>query len=62
MKWQNWKMMNKELDTGTGVVKEWGIPRIFNLYLDPKLLFERKYGHRGIGAANFECDGVINAD
>ena len=36
VKWHNWKMMNKELDTGTGVVKEWSIPRFFNLYLDPK--------------------------
>ena len=36
VKWQNWKMMNKELDTGTGVVKEWSIPRFFNLYLDPQ--------------------------
>jgi arylsulfatase A-like enzyme len=36
VKWQNWKMMNKELDTGTGVVKQWSIPRFFNLYLDPK--------------------------
>jgi arylsulfatase A-like enzyme len=36
VKWENWKMMSKELDTGTGVVKEWGIPRFFNLYLDPK--------------------------
>jgi hypothetical protein len=36
VKWENWKMMSKELDTGTGVVKEWGIPRFFNLHLDPK--------------------------
>jgi arylsulfatase len=36
VKWQNWKMMFKELETGTGVVAEWGIPRLFNLYLDPK--------------------------
>ena len=36
VKWKNWKMMNKELDTGTSEVKEWGIPRFFNLYLDPK--------------------------
>jgi arylsulfatase A-like enzyme len=35
VKWQNWKMMNKELDTGTSVVKEWSIPRFFNLHLDP---------------------------
>jgi hypothetical protein len=24
VKWENWKMKSKELDTGTGVVKEWG--------------------------------------
>jgi hypothetical protein len=37
VKWENWKMMSKELDTGTGVAEEWGIPRLlFNLYLDPK--------------------------
>jgi arylsulfatase A-like enzyme len=36
VKWQNWKMMSKELDTGTGVVKEWSVPRFFNLHLDPK--------------------------
>jgi arylsulfatase A-like enzyme len=47
VKWENWKMMSKELDTGTGVVKEWGIPRFFNLYLDPKeehaLSYEAQY-------------------
>ena len=36
VKWQNWKMMTKELERGAGVVEEWGIPRFFNLYLDPK--------------------------
>jgi arylsulfatase A-like enzyme len=36
VKWGNWKMMNKELDTGTGVVKEWSVPRFFNLHLDPR--------------------------
>jgi arylsulfatase A-like enzyme len=36
VKWENWKMMSKELDTGTGVVKEWSVPRFFNLHLDPK--------------------------
>jgi arylsulfatase A-like enzyme len=35
VKWGNWKMMNKELDTGTGVVKEWSVPRFFNLHVDP---------------------------
>ncbi len=36
VKWQNWKMMMKELETGTGAVEQWGIPRMFNLYQDPK--------------------------
>ncbi len=36
VKWQNWKLMFKELTTGTGPVEQWSIPRIFNLYLDPK--------------------------
>jgi len=36
VKWQNWKMMFKELATGTGAVEQWSLPRIFNLYLDPK--------------------------
>ena len=36
VKWQNWKMMMRELETGTGVVEQWGIPRFFNLYQDPK--------------------------
>ena len=36
VKWQNWKMMFKELATGTGQVEQWSIPRFFNLHLDPK--------------------------
>ena len=36
VKWQNWKMMFKELATGTGPVEQWSRPRIFNLNLDPK--------------------------
>jgi arylsulfatase len=47
VKWQNWKMMFKELATGTGPVEQWSIPRIFNLYLDPKeehaLSYESQY-------------------
>ena len=35
VKWQNWKMMLKELKTGTGPIEQWSIPRFFNLYLDP---------------------------
>ena len=29
-------MMTKELERGADVVETWGIPRFFNLYLDPK--------------------------
>jgi len=36
VKWENWKMMFKELQTGTGPVEQWSIPRFFNLNLDPK--------------------------
>ena len=35
VKWQNWKMMFKELKTGTGPIEQWSVPRFFNLYLDP---------------------------
>ena len=35
VKWENWKMMSKGLDKGTDAIKEWSIPRIFNLYQDP---------------------------
>jgi arylsulfatase A-like enzyme len=47
VKWQNWKMMFKELATGTGPLEEWSVPRIFNLYLDPReehaLSYEGQY-------------------
>jgi arylsulfatase A-like enzyme len=36
VKWKNWKMMNKELDAGTGAVTQWSVPRFTNLYLDPQ--------------------------
>jgi arylsulfatase A-like enzyme len=35
VKWENWKMMSKVLDKGTDAIKEWSIPRIFNLHQDP---------------------------
>jgi arylsulfatase len=44
VKWQNWKMMFKELETGTGAVEQWSIPRLFNLYLDPKEEHSLIYG------------------
>ena len=36
VKCHSWKMMFKELATGTGPVEQWSIPRFFNLYMDPK--------------------------
>jgi len=38
VKWRNWKMLTKELDDsrGTGVIVEYGFPRFYNLYDDPK--------------------------
>ena len=44
VKWQNWKMMFKELETGTGPVEHWGIPRLFNLNLDPREEHPLSYG------------------
>jgi arylsulfatase A-like enzyme len=36
VKWQNWKMMSKELDIGDGAVRELSVPRFYNLLTDPK--------------------------
>ncbi len=36
VKWRNWKMLNKELDAANGPVKDYGIPRFYNLLIDPK--------------------------
>jgi arylsulfatase len=36
VKWRNWKMNFKELDTIFGEVKEYGMPKIYNLYKDPQ--------------------------
>ena len=36
VKWRNWKMMFKELDEATGPVKTYGLPRFYDLYVDPK--------------------------
>ena len=44
VKWQNWKMMFKELAIGTGQVEQWSVPRFFNLYLDPKEEHALSYG------------------
>ncbi|MFQ5546141.1 MAG: hypothetical protein ACE5FE_09195 [Acidiferrobacterales bacterium] len=37
VKWRNWKMMTKELDTGFGTSpKNFPVPAFYNLHLDPK--------------------------
>jgi arylsulfatase len=38
VKWRNWKMLTKEFDDarGTGRIVEYGVPRFYNLYNDPK--------------------------
>ena len=33
---QNWKMTTKEVEAGTDVIKEFAIPRLVNLNLDPR--------------------------
>ena len=34
IKWRNWKLHFKELDTWAGEVKEYGVPKLYNLYSD----------------------------
>ena len=36
VKWRNWKMMFKEMDSGDGPVRELSFPRFYNLLTDPK--------------------------
>lgn len=36
VKWRDWKMMSKEMDTGTSPIKQYSIPHIYNLLLDPR--------------------------
>jgi arylsulfatase A-like enzyme len=36
VKWRNWKMMSKEMDSGDGPVTERSVPRLYNLLIDPK--------------------------
>ena len=36
VKWRDWKMTLKEVETGTSVIKEFAIPRLVNLNLDPR--------------------------
>lgn len=34
IKWRNWKLHLKEMDTVFGAVKEYGMPKVYNLYRD----------------------------
>jgi arylsulfatase len=34
IKWRNWKLLTKELDTWADPVKEYGVPKLYNLYRD----------------------------
>lgn len=36
VKWQNWKLMFRELGTGTSPIKHFSIPQLINLNLDPR--------------------------
>jgi arylsulfatase len=36
VKWRNWKMMLKELSDAISPVKTFGVPRFYDLYVDPK--------------------------
>ena len=36
LKWRNWKLHFKELNTIFGEVKDYGMPRLYNLYNDPQ--------------------------
>jgi arylsulfatase len=36
VKWRNWKLNFKELETVSADVKEYGMPRLYNLYRDPQ--------------------------
>jgi arylsulfatase len=34
LKWRNWKLHLKEMDTVFGEVKQYGMPKVYNLYRD----------------------------
>ena len=44
VKWKNWKLVFKELETGTSPVKQYSVPQIVNLNLDPKEEHALSYG------------------
>ena len=55
MKWQNWKLLSKELDKGTDAVKEYPIPRLFNLNLDPKEEHALSYEYQHFWAGKYSA-------
>ena len=36
VKWNDWKLVSKEMDTGVSPIKQYSIPHIYNLALDPR--------------------------
>jgi arylsulfatase A-like enzyme len=49
VKWRNWKMMTKELETGFGSpVKSYSVPLFFNLHLDPKEQFPMQEAEKSL--------------
>jgi len=54
VKWRNWKMNFKELDTIFGEVKSYGMPKLYNLYKDPgereNVLFPNTWVPKAAGA------------
>jgi arylsulfatase len=58
VKWQNWKMMSKEIEQGTDPVKDFAVPRFYSLYLDPTeehaLSYEIQYGW-----VRFPCGQIL---
>ena len=70
MKWRNWKLNFKELDTIFGEVKNYGMPRVYNLYSDPQerenVLFPNTWvpkavlGQLGAHVASLRTEPPIN--
>ena len=49
VKWRNWKMVTKELDAGFGLpTKEYSIPLIYNLHMDPKEQFPMQEAEKSL--------------
>lgn len=43
VKWRNWKLMNKEINNGLAPTREYGVPLLYNLNLDPKEAHSTNY-------------------